>query len=350
MVEVVIKRWLEQFRNTQDNSKWLALGVECHIKLVRGSRRTILIRCNFFHRVVDTNVTPVLTNKFNQFERATLCRDLHVQNKRITVWQFTHSVTIDVFHADFIQKGICHVRIELSKGLLGFFTYETGCRRKRDILLRTTKTEENDFVDFVTVHRNRHRLTEPQITEHFTFLQIFGRHVERKCTHVDLRFQINSEVALFLIFQKQRCIVEVQRLSLIVNFRVDQFQKTNFAFTHEQFILLVDVRQLLSSRINLEEIRVGNQMTAFCIFPDDDVAFQCWNRISGQTSYQIRLGQHWCRCVHPVRVAVIGFDCIIAVFKSKCLGICVGIRINIRMELTQEIHRLETLRIVVGKV
>ena len=84
-------------------------------------------------------------------------------------------------------------------------------------------------------------------------------------------------------------------------------------------------------------------MTAFGGVGDVNVALQGWENRLRQAAGNFWAAQQRRRGVGPVRVAVIGGDGVITVFKTKRLSIGVRIGVDRRVELAQEMLRLETL-------
>ncbi len=217
-------------------------------------------------------------------------------------------------------------------------------------MLRRALTEEPDLVQLFTVDRNRHCFAEADVAEDGALSRIFMRYVETKRAHRDLRTKVNLIAALVLILEKDRRRGQLQRLRLVVNFAVHQLQDPHFVVVDINLVLGRDIRQLLALRIHLVEIRVGDQIAALGRIVDIDVRFKRRVRTLGQTRDQIGPRQHRRRGIRPVRVAIVGLDRIITVFKPKRLRVGIGIRVKVRMELAIEVLGLEPLTEVRGEV
>ena len=88
-------------------------------------------------------------------------------------------------------------------------------------------------------------------------------HVERYVRQRDLRSQVDGVVAFFRMFQQYGCRRQLQRLRLVVCFRIHQLENTNLVVVDVHLILLADVRQLITLRIHNMEVGVGNEMPTF---------------------------------------------------------------------------------------
>ena len=169
--------------------------------------------------------------------------------------------------------------------------------------------------------------------------------IEAEYTDGDLGTKVNGVVTASLAIEKRRCRSKLQRLRLVVHLTIDDRQQANLVVVLVQLVLLGDVGQLLAGRVNLVEIRVCNQMTAFGGVSDVDVAFQCRDNRLRQVAGDFRTAQKRRRCVGPVRVAIVGGNGVIAILETKRLRVLVRIRVHSRMELAKEMLRLEALRI-----
>ena len=209
--------------------------------------------------------------------------------------------------------------------------------------MRGTLAKEADLIQLGAVDGKRHRLAEADITERSALGFIFMRDVQAKDADGDLGAEVDGVVAARLAIEKSRSRSKLQRLRLVIHLTIDDRQKANLVVVLVQLVLLGNVGQLLAGRVNLVEIRVGDQMTAFGGVGDVDVAFQRRDDRLRQVAGNFRTAQQRRRRIGPVRVAIVGCDGVIAILETERLRILVRIRIHSRMELAEEMLRLEAL-------
>ena len=125
-------------------------------------------------------------------------------------------------------------------------------------------------------------------------------HVERYIWQGDLRSQVDGVVAFFRMFQQYGCRRQLQRLRLVVCFRIHQLENTNLVVVDVHLILLADVRQLITLRIHNMEVGVGNEMSAFRGVRNVDMAFKRRYDVGGQIRDLVRGIQQGRRGVGPV--------------------------------------------------
>ena len=99
-------------------------------------------------------------------------------------------------------------------------------------------------------------------------------HVETKGPHGDFRAQVDVVPTFFLVFQQDRCGRQLQRLRFVIDFVVDQLEDPNLVVVDIDLVLLTDIGQLLTGRIDLMEIGVGHKVATLGRVGDVDMAFE----------------------------------------------------------------------------
>ena len=120
----------------------------------------------------------MLSNQFDNSPRHTLCRILNIHDQLAAIEKITEAVTIFVNDPDFIKQAFGKGHIMLNEITSPLRIDKVRDRTKAGVLYRFTKTVVRNIVNFVTVHRYGHRLTEFDVTENLTFFFVSGRYVD----------------------------------------------------------------------------------------------------------------------------------------------------------------------------
>ena len=95
-------------------------------------------------------------------------------------------------------------------------------------------------------------------------------------------------ISFLLIFKQDWCRWKLKGLRFVIRFSIDQFKDTYLVIVGIDFILLTDIRQLITLRVNDVEVWISNEMPTFCGISDGNVTFQCWNHVSWKFCYLVR--------------------------------------------------------------